>query len=66
MGSGKKYGALIVLNYMLTNDGFGPVLGSLLCVCVCVFCNINIIMLINQSELYHLSHSYFLYMSLPS
>lgn len=36
--------------------------------CVYVFCNINIIMLINQSELYlyHVPHSYFLYMSLPS
>ena len=34
MGLGKKYGALIVLNYMLTNDGLDPVLGSWLCVCV--------------------------------
>jgi len=59
VGLGKKYGALIVLNYMLTNDGLDPVLGSWLC--VCVFCNVNVILLINRSELYfcHLAHCIF-------
>lgn len=34
VGSRKKYGALIVLNYMLTNEVSGPVLRSFLCVYV--------------------------------